>query len=86
MSRHKALDGQLSITDIERIAFRVRQCIMATVTIYNDGRIHCPVIECYGCQYCYERLDYMINRDDRQNYDVIWVFNGFVFKKKIRFV
>ena len=32
----------------------VRQCLLATVEIFQDGYIHCPLVGCYGCEYCFE--------------------------------
>jgi ParB family chromosome partitioning protein len=35
----------------------VKPCILACVEVYQDGYMHCPVMDCYGCEYCYEQLD-----------------------------
>ena len=49
----------------------VKQCILATVEIYQDGYMHCPVLDCYGCEYCYKRMeddDFEFQRWEDQNY------------------
>jgi ParB family chromosome partitioning protein len=56
---------------IEYTGSEVKQCILATVEIFQDGYMHCPVLDCNGCEYCYERMEedgYEFYRDERQNY------------------
>jgi hypothetical protein len=35
---------------------KVKQCLLATIEVFQDGYMHCPVIDCYGCEHCMERL------------------------------
>ena len=32
----------------------VRQCLRATVESFQDGYIHCPILDCVGCEKCME--------------------------------
>lgn len=51
---------------------KVRQCLFATTTIYQDGYIHCPVIDYMTCESCMEKMDKegLQAHDPSQNYDV----------------
>ncbi len=51
---------------------KVRQCLFATTTIYQDGYIHCPVIDYMTCEGCMEKFerDGPDPYDKSQNYDV----------------
>jgi hypothetical protein len=57
---------------VEYTGSTVKQCIEATVEEYQDGYIHCPIIDCmHDCEWCMERLnsdEYVFVRDERQNY------------------
>lgn len=39
---------------VEYTGSSVRQCLYADTEIYQDGFIHCPVIDCLGCERCME--------------------------------
>jgi len=34
----------------------VRQCLEATTEIFQDGYIHCPILNYLGCEKCMERF------------------------------
>ncbi len=34
----------------------IKECLEANVKVYQDGYISCSLIECLGCEYCYNRL------------------------------
>lgn len=51
---------------------KVKQCLLATVEVFQDGYMHCPVIDCYGCEHCMDRLRAdrtLYQHDDDQNYE-----------------
>lgn len=54
----------------EYIGSVVKQCLCATVEIFQDGYIHCPIIECIGCEKCIEEFGDGSNfvYDESQNY------------------
>ena len=57
---------------VEYTGSKVKQCILATVEIYQDGYMHCPIINSLGCDYCYRRMedeDFIFVRDESQNYE-----------------
>ena len=41
---------------IEYTGSLVKQCIYATTEVYQDGYIHCPVLDSIGCKVCMERF------------------------------
>jgi hypothetical protein len=49
----------------------VKQCLCATTEVYQDGYIHCPILESIGCKECMEKFgdgsDY--EYDESQNYE-----------------
>ena len=57
---------------------KVKQCIGATTEVYQDGYIHCPILDCYGCEWCMERLradKSFFQPDPSQNYERVprWI-------------
>ncbi len=36
---------------------KVQSCLLANVTIFQDGYISCSIIDSIGCQECYERFE-----------------------------
>ena len=48
----------------------VRQCLCATVEVFQDGYIHCPILDSVGCEKCTEDFgdgsDF--EYDESQNY------------------
>jgi uncharacterized protein YlaN (UPF0358 family) len=57
---------------------KVKQCLLATVEVFQDGYMHCPVVDCYGCEYCMERLradKSLFRYDASQNYERVprWI-------------
>jgi uncharacterized coiled-coil protein SlyX len=56
---------------IEYTGSTVRQCLEATTEIYQDGYIHCPVIDEWGCAECMRRFGDGSNwkHDKTQNYE-----------------
>lgn len=55
----------------EYVGSTVRQCLYATVEVFQDGYIHCPVMECMGCKHCMERFGdgSRYEYDESQNYE-----------------
>jgi hypothetical protein len=51
----------------------VRQCLCATVEVYQDGYIHCPIMTYIGCEKCIEDFGNgsKFHRDESQNYERI---------------
>jgi hypothetical protein len=49
----------------------VKQCLRATVEIFQDGYIHCPIIDEIGCEQCMERFGdgSKFYYDESQNYE-----------------
>lgn len=50
----------------------VKQCILATIEVFQDGYIHCPVLDCYGCEKCMKETEkdgYEFVRESSQNYE-----------------
>lgn len=49
----------------------VRQCLCATVEEFQDGYIHCPILECIGCGKCMQDFGDGANfrYDESQNYE-----------------
>lgn len=49
----------------------IRQCLYATIELFQDGYVHCPVIDCIGCEVCMEKFGdgsgYLY--DESQNYE-----------------
>lgn len=57
---------------IRHTGYQVRQCLFATTAVYQDGYIHCPILESYGCEWCFERFEKEGKEPycEDQNYDV----------------
>lgn len=50
---------------------KIKQCMLATVEVFQDGYMHCPVIDYYGCEECMKRLKEdksCFQHDASQNY------------------
>ena len=64
----KCPDG---FTYAEYTGSRVRQCLLATVEIFQDGYIHCPVIESINCEECMKEFGKGSGflYEESQNYD-----------------
>lgn len=41
---------------------QVRECLRALVSVYQDGYIQCSIIDCVGCQECYD--EFMERQED----------------------
>lgn len=56
---------------VEYTGSTVRQCLEATTEIYQDGYIHCPILESVGCERCMERFGdgSEFEPDEDQNYE-----------------
>ena len=50
---------------------KVRQCIKATCHHFEDGYVHCPIIDSHGCEWCFKKLELGDSDpyDPSQNYD-----------------
>lgn len=72
---HRCANKKICLEGFEYTVYtgeKVRQCLLATVSIYQDGYIHCPVLGCYTCETCAEAYGDGDNwvRDESQNYDL----------------
>lgn len=49
----------------------VRQCLCATTEVFQDGYIHCPILDYIGCEKCIENFGDGSNfeHDESQNYE-----------------
>lgn len=56
---------------IEYTGSSVKQCLCATTEVYQDGYIHCPILESIGCEECMERFGdgNGYEHDETQNYE-----------------
>lgn len=43
---------------------QVKECIKANVSVFQDGYIHCSMIDSYGCERCYAELEEKIEREE----------------------
>lgn len=43
---------------------RIETCLKANVAVFQDGHIDCSLINCYGCEHCYEEWERQ--QDDNQ--------------------
>ena len=41
----------------------VRSCLVANVTVYQDGYIQCSLVDVIGCEECYRRFEEKIERE-----------------------
>lgn len=47
---------------VEYKEHQVKECLKAMVSVFQDGYIRCSIIDCIGCQRCYE--EFMKKRED----------------------
>lgn len=49
----------------------VRQCLCATIEVFQDGYIHCPILDSIGCEKCTEDFGdgFDFYHDESQNYE-----------------
>lgn len=61
-SQHRCLGGihyEIDACDeyVEYKGAEIKYCLNAAITIYQDGSICCPLVECLGCEECYELFE-----------------------------
>lgn len=57
----------------EYIGSTVRQCLCATIEVFQDGYIHCPILDSIGCEECVKNFGdgSGFKQDESQNYERI---------------
>lgn len=50
---------------VEYAGQKVKTCLRANVSVFQDGYIHCPIVENVGCQWCWDQ--HMGARKARRN-------------------
>lgn len=43
---------------------QVRECLKALVSVFQDGYIWCSLIDCIGCQKCYEEFEKKMEKEE----------------------